>query len=286
MRIQDHDSGILPHQRPWPPPAHPRHPGHSRPNRLHHHTQPNRLHPQRLDALRHARQRARFNAVRHQVPLTHDQSPSTPEEHTEYKKSANGFSYLEGIGAVLYVTQTRPDIQHAISILAQFGANPGKAHLEAFKRLLRYLNGTAHFGLTLSGKNDSVDLIGWTDADWAQDPETRRSVSGYVFDVAGGSVSWASKKQPTVALSTVESEYMAASNATKEAIWLRVLLEDLGYPQVEATTINEDNLSCIALSHGTVHHSRAKNISTYAIISSVNASPIPRSIWSTVPQKT
>ena len=87
-----------------------------------------------------------------------------------------------------------------------------------------------------------------------------RSISGFVFDIAGGSVSWSSKKQPTVALSTAEAEYMAASNATKEAIWLRVLLEDLGFTQAEATTIHADNQGCIALSHNPVAHSRAKHI--------------------------
>jgi hypothetical protein len=144
--------------------------------------------------------------------------------------------------------------------LAQFGANPGKAYIEAFKQLLHYLKGTAEFVLTLGSKDTGTDLIGWTDSDWAQDPDSRRSVSGYVFDVTGGAVLWASKRQPTVALSTTEAEYMAASNATKEAIWLRVLLEDLGFPQVSATTLHADNLGCIALTNGTIAHSRAKHI--------------------------
>jgi hypothetical protein len=99
--------------------------------------------------------------------------------------------------------------------------------------------------------------------DWAQDPDSRRSITGYIFDVAGGSVSWASKKQPTVTLSTVEAKYMAASNATKEAMWLRVLLEDLGFPQTQATTIHNDSKGCIALSRGTVLHSHAKHITIH-----------------------
>jgi hypothetical protein len=169
--------------------------------------------------------------------LSYQQSPTTPEERMAYKEYMNGFKYIEGIGAVLYATQTRPNIQHAVGVLAKFGACPGKLHLKAFKHVLRYLKGTVGFGLRLGGKDDGIDLIGWANSDWAQDPDSRRSITGYIFDVAGGSVSWASKKQPTVALSTVEAEYMAASNATKEAIWLRVLLEDLGFPQTQATTI-------------------------------------------------
>jgi hypothetical protein len=145
----------------------------------------------------------------------------------------------------------------------KFGACPEKLHLEAFKCVLRYLKGTVGFGLRLGGKDDGVDLIGWANSDWAQDPDSRRSITGYVFDVAGGSVSWASKKQPTVALSTVEAEYMAASNATKEAIWLRVLLEDLGFPQTQATTIHDDSKGCIALSRRTVLHSCMKHIAIH-----------------------
>jgi hypothetical protein len=132
--------------------------------------------------------------------LTHSQSPTTPEDYAAYTQSSNGIVYLEGIGSVLYITQTHPDIQHLVGILAQFGANPGKAHIEAFKRLLCYLKGTAEFVLTLGSKDTGTDLIGWTNSDWAQDPDSRWSVGSYVFDVAGGSVSWASKRQPIVTL--------------------------------------------------------------------------------------
>jgi hypothetical protein len=90
-----------------------------------------------------------------------------------YTQSSNSIVYLEGIGSVLYITQTRPDIQHSVGILPQFSANPGKAHIEAFKRLLRYLKGTAEFVLTLGSKDTGTDLIGWTDSDWAQDPNSR-----------------------------------------------------------------------------------------------------------------
>jgi len=125
---------------------------------------------------------------------------------------------------------------------------------------LRYLKRTLTFGLKLGGKDEGLDLVGWSDSDWAQDFDSRRSISWYVFDIAGGSVSWSSKKQPTVALSTTEAEYMAASNATKEAVWLQVLLSDLGFPQGEATVIHNDNKGCIALSRNPVSHSRAKHI--------------------------
>lgn len=139
---------------------------------------------------------------------------------------ARGLVYIQIIGSIIYATQTRLDV------------------LESLKRVLRYLKATAHYSLILGRKGaNNVDLVGWTDSDWAQDPDTRRSIGAFIFDVAGSKIAWSSKKQPTVALSTVESEYMAMSNATKEAIWLRTL-----------------NQGCIALAHNPVNHSRAKHI--------------------------
>ena len=193
--------------------------------------------------------------------LSATQSPQTTEEKKAYLEYAKGLVYIQAIGLVIYATQTRPDVLHAMEVLSQFSANPGKAHLESMKHVLRYLKGTAHFTLVLGHQGaNRVDLVGWTDSDWVQDPDTRRSIGGFVFDIAGSKVAWSSKKQPTNALSTVESEYMAASNATKEAIWLRTLLEEMGFKQVSATTIHVDNQGCIALVHNPVNHLRVKHI--------------------------
>ena len=198
-------------------------------------------------------------AVKHN--LSTSQSPKTEEETMKYLEYASGLHYLEIVGALLYATQTHPDIQYAVSVVSQFGSNPGKSHLEAAKRILCYLKGTANLALTLgSSGSESVDLVGWTDFNWAQDPDSCRSIGGFLFKIAGGSVSWSAKKQPTVALSTVEAEYMAAANVTKEAIWLRVLLEDLGYPRINATIIHADNQGCIALARNPVTHTHAKHI--------------------------
>ena len=154
--------------------------------------------------------------------LSATQSPQTTEDKKAYLEYAKGLVYIQAIGSVIYATQTRLDVLHAVGVLSQFSTNLGKAHLKSMKRVLRYLKGTVHFALVLGCQGaNRVDLVSWTDSDWAQDPDTgRRSIGGFVFDVAGSKVAWSSKKQPTVALSTVESEYMAASNVTKEAIWL------------------------------------------------------------------
>jgi len=104
------------------------------------------------------------------------------------------------------------------------------------------------------------DLVGWTESNWAQDPDDRRSTSGFAFDVGEGVISWSSKKQPTVATSSVEAEYIASANATKEAVWLRTLLRELDLPQKKATIIHANNQGSIALAHNPVLHSRAKHI--------------------------
>jgi len=97
--------------------------------------------------------------------------------------------YIQVLGSIIYATQTHSDIQHAIGVLSQFGANPGKVHLEALKYVLRYLNGTAYFALILGWKGtDGINLIGWTNLDWAQDTDMQKSISGFVFNVAGSKV--------------------------------------------------------------------------------------------------
>jgi transposase InsO family protein len=197
--------------------------------------------------------------VNHNLSLS--QCPSNSEELQKYNDYADGIHYLSLVGSLLFATQTRPDIQFAVGLVAQFSKNPGIPHLAASKRILRYLKGTTNFHLVL-GQRDSekLNLIGWSDASWAQDPDTRKSVSGFVFDIYGGSVSWSSKKQSIVATSTMEAEYIASSNATKEAIWLRTLLKELDFPQTTATIIFADNQGCIALSNNPISHSRAKHI--------------------------
>ena len=102
--------------------------------------------------------------------------------------------------------------------------------------------------------------MGWSNSNWAQDTNDRRFTSGFVFDVAGNSITWSSKKQATVAASSVEAEYVASMNTTKEAVWLRTLLTELDFSPTQATVIHADNLGCIALANNPVSHSRAKYI--------------------------
>jgi len=197
--------------------------------------------------------------VKHGLSIS--QSPSSKAEEDGYIDFARGIHYLSLVGSLLYATQTHPDIQFSVNLVAQFSGNPGIPHLEAAKCILRYLKGTQNFSLILGQHGrDAVDIVGWTDSDWAGDVDSRRSVGGFVFDVAGGCVSWSSKKQVSVATSSVEAEYVASANATKEAVWLRTLLKEVGYPQHQATIIHADNQGAIALARNPTSHSRAKHI--------------------------
>ena len=128
--------------------------------------------------------------------------------------------------------------------------------------MLRYINGICSFGIKYCKKPNGNILIGYSDADWAGDKDTRQSTSGYCFLLAGAVVSWASKKQTFVALSSTESEYMALSKAAAEAIWLCYLLQDLGFPQSQPTLIYAYNQSAIVLTANPKFHSRSKHIDT------------------------
>ena len=172
-------------------------------------------------------------------------------------------TYQQAIGCLTYVsTATRPDIAAAVGILSQYMADPSYDHWLGIKRLLRYIKGTLIYGLKFVARENDDDLYGFADANWAGDVDTRRSTSGYVFMVANGVISWGSKKQSTVAKSTTEAEYVALSQATQEAIWLRRLLSDLGCKADGPTLINEDNQGAIEIARNPKFHNRTKHIDT------------------------
>ena len=192
---------------------------------------------------------------------------STPADLNVKLQKEDGFSrpvdatsYQSMVGSLLYAAiATRPDIAQAVGVVSKFCANPTQNHLTAAKRILRYLKATAYLGLSYK-KCANGNLIGYSDADWAGDIDDRHSTSGNVFSFACGAVSWLSKKQATVALSTAEAEYVALSTATQEAIWLRRLLADVGEPPEGPTEIYEDNQGAISMAKNPVGHARTKHI--------------------------
>lgn len=170
--------------------------------------------------------------------------------------------YLQGIGSVLYaMTGTRPDIGHAVSYLARFSARPTNEHWLAFIHLLRYLRGTLDYGICY--KPVAAKLAGlnaYSDADWGADINTSRSTMGYVFTICGGAVSWSSTLQSRVTTSSTEAEYLALSHASKEAIYLNQLLEELGHGSPGAVTLFGDNQGANALSKDARFHKRTKHL--------------------------
>jgi hypothetical protein len=169
--------------------------------------------------------------------------------------------YQSAIGSLLYLSvATRPDITFAVSNMARFSSKPTTQHRTGVKRIMRYLQGTINHGI-LYTKLGSRECIGFSDADWAGDLDNRRSTSGYLFQISGGPVSWRSKKQSSVALSTAEAEYVALASSAQEAIWMRQLTTELGSAPTDATTIFEDNQSAISMASNPQFHGRAKHIS-------------------------
>jgi hypothetical protein len=192
--------------------------------------------------------------------LSKTQSPSTQEEIEDMAD----VPYRELVGSLMYAAvATRPDIAHAITALSQFLENPGRAHWQAVQRVLKYLKGMADYVL-MYGLEKGVGMpegspVGYTDSDFASQ-EHRHSVSGYAFLVHGGAVSWSSKTQAIIALSSTEAEYIAGTHAAKEAKWLSMLLADIGMGPPRPFPLFADNLSAIALTKDNAFHSRTKHI--------------------------
>ncbi|CAL9026844.1 unnamed protein product [Prunus brigantina] len=167
--------------------------------------------------------------------------------------------YRKIVGSLLYLTATRPDLMYAASLLSRFMTSPTKKHMGVARRVLRYVQGTLSYGIEYV-RNQSATLVGFCDADWAGSEDDSRSTSGYAFSFGSGAFSWASVKQNTVALSTAEAEYVSASEATAQTIWLRFVLDDFGEMQSEATPLFCDNMSAISMAKNPVFHQRTRHI--------------------------
>eukprot|EP00731_Ephydatia_muelleri_P034359 Em0056g18a len=175
-------------------------------------------------------------------------------------KLADSVCYQSMVGSLLYAAiATRPDIAQAVGAVSKFNSCPTETHLTGVKRILRYLKGTINLGLKFEKTADS-SIIGFSDADWAGDLDNRHSTSGNLFVMSGGAISWLSKKQPVVALSTTEAEYVALGAATQEVVWLRRLLSDIKASPKMPTIISEDNQGTIAIARNPVYHARTKHI--------------------------
>lgn len=186
--------------------------------------------------------------------LSKSACPSSKEEIGEM----SSVPYSSAVGSLMYaMVCTRPDIAHAVGTVSRFLSNPGKEHWEAVKWILRYLKGTTKICLCYGGAISILE--GYTDADMAGDLDSRKSTSGYIYTFAGGAVSWQSRLQKCVALSTTEAEYIAAAETGKEMLWLKRYLQELGIKQKEYN-VHCDSQSALDLSKNSMYHSRTKHI--------------------------
>ncbi|WCJ38272.1 Retrovirus-related Pol polyprotein from transposon TNT 1-94 [Euphorbia peplus] len=188
------------------------------------------------------------------MKLSKESCPTTKEE----KEAMRSIPYSSAVGSLMYaMVCTRPDIAHDVGVVSRFLDNPGRQHWEAVKWILRYLKGSPKVCLCYGGSKPILE--GFVDADMAGDLDHRRSTSGYVFRFARGAISWQSKLQKCIALSTTEAEYISAAEAGKEMIWLKRFFEELGQKQAECI-VYCDSQSAIDLSKNTIYHSRTKHI--------------------------
>ena len=180
------------------------------------------------------------------------------KNQTPQADDKNKFPYQNLIGSLNYLAvSTRPDISYAVSALSQFNSCYDETHWNAAKRILRYLKGTEDYGLRFVRTGEAIE--GFVDADWANCEINRHSYTGFSFKFAGTAVSWEARKQSTVALSSTEAEYMALSEATKEAMYLRGFLKEIGI-ETGPIILNYDNRGAGELVKNPVFHNRTKHI--------------------------
>ncbi|KAM1753554.1 hypothetical protein ACFX12_006125 [Malus domestica] len=170
--------------------------------------------------------------------------------------------YRQLVGSLIYLTLTRPDISYAVGVMSRYMQNPKKPYLEAGRRILRYVKSTIDYGL-LYKKGEDCKLVGYCDTDYVGDHDTRRSTTGYLFKLGSGTISWCSKRQPTMSLSTTEAEYKAAAMAAQENAWLVQLISDLHQPVDYSVPLYCDNQSAIRLAENPVFYARTKHVEVH-----------------------
>ena len=185
-------------------------------------------------------------------------SPTIHLDRDEDGKSVDQKLYRSMIGSLLYLTASRPDIMMSVCLCARFQANPKESHMRAVKRIIRYLTKTKDFGLFYP-KECPFELVSYSDADFGGSRTDRKSTSGTCHFIGRSLVSWFSKKQNCVSLSTCEAEYISAALACAQVVYMQQTLQDFNC-HLEKSIIYCDNTSAINLSKNPVNHSRTKHI--------------------------
>ncbi|KAI4364918.1 hypothetical protein MLD38_020949 [Melastoma candidum] len=190
------------------------------------------------------------NVLRHVMRETLDKDKNGKEVDSKLYRSM--------IGSLLYLTASRPDILFSVCLCARFQSAPKESHMTAVKRIYRYLQGSVNLGIWYS-KKSNFDLTGYSDADFAGSKVDRKSTSGTCQLMGNMLISWFSKKQTSVALSTAEAEYIAVACCCAQLLWMKQQLEDYGHSFTKIP-IKCDNTSAISLAKNPVYHSRSKHI--------------------------
>ena len=173
--------------------------------------------------------------------------------NTNDSKNVEKKIYRSMIGSLLYVTTTRSDVMNAVCQVARFQSSPKASHLHAVQRILRYLKGTADYGLWYP-KGNNLNLYAFTDADWVGYVDDQKSTSGAAFYLGGCLVSWSSKKQSAISLSTTEAEYIVVTNCCTQVLWMKQMLADIHVTYDGPIPILCDNTSVISISKNPVMH--------------------------------
>jgi len=211
-----------------------------------------------IDSLLLEHELTNCNAVK--TPLDRDHPLGLPTDiHTPVDNLTQSFQRL--VGSLLFLQIcSRPDISFAVLLLSQHCSSPEPRHFAAAKRVLRYLKGTRSYRLHYGGESRHLPLSGLSDADWAGDKKDRASISGFVWSLGGGPISWSAKKQNCIALSTTEAEYVALTRAVQEGIWLRQSLDQFQIACPIPLVLSTDNNGAKSLSVNDSNHGKAKHI--------------------------
>lgn len=200
----------------------------------------------------------KFNMV-DAAPVSTPADSSVKPDHTQdERQSVTKYPFREAVGSLMYLAiATRPDIAFAVNTVSRHLENPSPVDVTAVKRIMKYLRGSAEHGI-LFESNGGITLNAFSDADYAGDRDTRRSTSGFIFMFGTGPIAWCSQRQKCVALSTTESEYIAASESVKELVWLQRLMSDLYTGTQLQSILHMHNQSAIRLIRNPEFHKRTK----------------------------
>ncbi|KAD2806009.1 hypothetical protein E3N88_39386 [Mikania micrantha] len=194
-------------------------------------------------------------------PTTFPMEPGLKLSKEDDSLNVDPTQFRKWIGCLRYLTHTRPDLSYSVGYVSRFMQSPKETHKQALKQILRYVKGTTGLGLKYE-RQGSKTLYGYSDSSYSIDRDDGKSTSGLVFFYDGAPVAWNSQKQATVALSSCEAEFMAATSAACQAIWLQRLLAEILGEKEEKVTIKVDNQSALALTRNPVFHGRSKHIDT------------------------